>query len=94
MQNDENLKTEIKELIIEALNLEDYSASDIDSSEPLFGEGLGLDSIDALELGIAIKKKFLVDLDVEQDVKKHFASVDSLATYINSIKSSEVSSAK
>ena len=59
MQNDENLKNQIKQLIIESLNLEDYNASDISSSDPLFGEGLGLDSIDALELGIAIKKKFL-----------------------------------
>ena len=90
MQNTENLKTQIKELIIDALNLEDYSASDIDSNEPLFGEGLGLDSIDALELGIAIKKTFLVDLDVEQDVKEHFASVNSLAAYISSFSNSEV----
>ena len=51
---------------------------------------MGLDSIDALELGIAIKKKFLVDLDVEQDVKEHFASVDSLAAYISSFDSAEV----
>lgn len=90
MQNTENLKTQIKELIIDALNLEDYSASDIDSNEPLFGEGLGLDSIDALELGIAIKKTFLVDLDVEQDVKEHFTSVNSLAAYISSFSNSEV----
>ena len=94
MQNDENLKNQIKQLIIESLNLEDYNASDISSSDPLFGEGLGLDSIDALELGIAIKKKFLVELDVEQDMKSHFASVDSLAQYIQSTGCVEVNSAK
>lgn len=94
MQNDENLKNEIKSLIIESLNLEDYSVSDISSTDPLFGEGLGLDSIDALELGIAIKKKFLVELDVEQDMKSHFASVNSLADYIHAKSTSEVHSAK
>lgn len=94
MQNDENLKNEIKELIIESLNLEDYSVGDISSSEPLFNEGLGLDSIDALELGIAIKKKFLVELDVEQDMKSHFASVDTLAKYIQSSDRLEVQGAK
>lgn len=93
MQNDENLKNQIKQLIIEALNLEDYSVSDINSSDALFGEGLGLDSIDALELGIAIKKKYAIDLDVEQDVKNHFASVDSLANYIK-MSSPEAASAK
>ena len=48
----ENLYTEIKELIIEALNLEDITADDIDTEAPLFIDGLGLDSIDALELGV------------------------------------------
>lgn len=93
MQNDEKLKNQIKELIIESLNLEDYSVSDINSGDALFGEGLGLDSIDALELGIAIKKRYAIDLDVEQDMKSHFASVDSLAQYIH-LSSSEAASAK
>ena len=52
-------------------------------SEPLFGEGLGLDSIDALELGVALKKKFGVKFTAEsEESKKHFASVDALAEYI------------
>ena len=51
------LELEIKQLIIDALNLEDMSPGDIDNDNQLFGEGLGLDSIDALELGMALKKK-------------------------------------
>ena len=50
-----NLENEVKALIIEALNLEDMTPEDIETDAPLFGEGLGLDSIDALELGLAVK---------------------------------------
>ena len=80
-----SLKQQIKELIVNALELEDIKPEDIVDSEPLFGEGLGLDSIDALELGVAIKKKFGVKFSAENtDNKKHFASVDALAEYIES----------
>ena len=86
----DNLKQQIKELIINALELEDVKPESIVDSEPLFGEGLGLDSIDALELGVALKKKFGVKFSAENaDNKKHFASVDALAAYIQ--KSVEVS---
>ena len=79
------LKQQIKEMIIDSLELEDIKSEDIVDSEPLFREGLGLDSIDALELGVAIKKKFGVKLAAENaDNKKHFASVDALALYIES----------
>jgi len=79
----DNLKQQIKEMIISALELEDVKQEDIVDSEPLFGEGLGLDSIDALELGVAIKKKFGVKFAAENaDNKKHFASVNALAAYI------------
>lgn len=79
----ETLAQEIKELIISSLNLEDVHPEDIDSSAPLFGEGLGLDSIDALELGLALKKKYGITLSAEsEDTKKIFSSVDSLAAYI------------
>jgi len=78
-----NLKQQIKELIINALELEDVKPENIVDSEPLFGTGLGLDSIDALELGVALKKKFGVKFSAENaDNKKHFASVDALAAYI------------
>ena len=79
----DNLKHQIKELIINALELEDTKPENIVDSEPLFGEGLGLDSIDALELGVALKRKFGVKFSSENaDNKKHFASVDALAAYI------------
>lgn len=80
----DSLYTELKELIIEALNLEDISPEDIDVSEPLFGDGLGLDSIDALELGLAIKKQYNIIIDADDpDIKQHFSSVANLAAYIS-----------
>ena len=70
-------------MIISSLELEDVTPEDIVDSEPLFGEGLGLDSIDALELGVALKKKFGVKFSSESaENKQHFASVDALAKYI------------
>jgi len=79
----DDLKLQVKELIINSLELDGVKAEDIVDSEPLFREGLGLDSIDALELGVAIKKKFGVKLSAENaDNRKHFASVDALAAYI------------
>jgi acyl carrier protein len=78
-----NLNRQIKELIINALELEDIKPENIKDDEPIFGEGLGLDSIDALELGVALKKKFGVKFSSENaDNKKHFASVNALAAYI------------
>ena len=80
-----SLENELKQLIIESLDLEDIGVDDIDSREPLFNEGLGLDSIDALELGLAIRKKYNVRIDAEQnDVVKIFASVAALAEFIES----------
>ena len=79
----DDLKKQIKELIINSLELEDMKPENIKDSEPIFGEGLGLDSIDALELGIALKKKFGVKFSAENaDNRRHFASVDALAAYI------------
>ena len=78
-----DLNRQIKELIIDALEIEDIKPEDIDDSAPLFGEGLGLDSVDALELGIALKKKFGVKFSAKNnDNRKHFASVNALAAYI------------
>ena len=84
MENLDELKKEIKETIISTLQLEDITPENIVDSEPLFGEGLGLDSIDALELGVGLKKKFGVKFSSESaDNKKHFSSVDALAEYIS-----------
>ncbi|GEK13872.1 phosphopantetheine-binding protein [Aliivibrio fischeri] len=83
----EVLHNEIKQLIIDALNLEDISVDDIETKAPLFGDGLGLDSIDALELGLAIKKKYNLVLDADDtQTREHFASVANLAAYINANK--------
>lgn len=80
----DELKQQIKETIIKSLQLEDVKPENIVDSEPLFGTGLGLDSIDALELGVALKKRFGVKFSSEgDDTKKHFASVDALAEYIS-----------
>lgn len=77
------MENELKQLIIDSLDLEDLTVEDIDSQEPLFNEGLGLDSIDALELGLAIRKKYNVRIDAEKDdVVKIFASITALAEYI------------
>lgn len=77
------LHTEIKQLIIDALFLEDISVADIETDAELFGGGLGLDSIDALELGLAIKKRYNVIIDADDpNVRNHFASVGNLSKYI------------
>ena len=84
----DELKTEIKQTIISALQLEDITPEDIVDSDPLFEEGLGLDSIDALELGVALKKKFGIKYSPEgSDNKQYFASVNALAEYISAQKS-------
>jgi len=78
-----NLESEIKNLIIDSLYLEDISPDDIINDEPLFGDGLGLDSIDSLELGLAIKKHFKVPLDSNsEETRQHFASINTLKTFI------------
>jgi acyl carrier protein len=79
----QQLENDIKELIISALALEDVSPADIDATAPLFVNGLGLDSIDALELGLALQKKYGVSLSAESDeVRAHFASVRTLAQFV------------
>lgn len=74
----ENLKVQI----IESLNLEDVSPEDIDENEGLFGEGLGLDSIDALELIVMLEKHYGIKIEDPKEGKKIFTSVKSIAEYI------------
>lgn len=76
------LKQELKEKIIAVLNLEDVSASDIDDTDPLFGEGLGLDSIDALELIVLLDKDYGIKLTDPKEGKNIFQSIDTMADYI------------
>ena len=74
---------ELKELIISGLNLEDVAPGDINDDESLFGDGLGLDSVDALELGLLVQKKYGIVLNSKtQNLKQIFSSVASLAQYI------------
>ena len=77
------LVKELKDEIIEALNLEEMTADDIDENEPLFGEGLGLDSIDALELIVLLEKKYGIKLADPAEGKKIFTSVASIADYVS-----------
>ena len=86
-----SMENELKQLIIDSLDLEDLSIDDIDSQDALFNEGLGLDSIDALELGLAIRKKHDVLIDADKDdVVNIFASVAALAKFIQSEQAGKV----
>jgi acyl carrier protein len=77
------LTEELKQLVIESLDLEDIKPQDIDPQEPLFGEGLGLDSIDALELGVAIQKRYGLKIeDATEEIQESFYSIATLAAFV------------
>ena len=80
----EALRQEIKALIIKALDLEDITVNDIDDDAPLFeASGLGLDSIDALELGVALRKQYNLSIEANNaSNRQHFQSVSSLANFV------------
>lgn len=79
---------ELKALLIEELNLEDISPDDIDASAPLFKDGLGLDSIDALELAVVLDKKYGIKIKSDDDQNESiFASLDSLARFVSENRS-------
>lgn len=83
-----DLEQELKELIVKTLRLEEVRPEEIDSGEALFAGGLNLDSIDALELGVAVRKTYGIKIDnVTEEVRAHFASVRALATFIRSQRS-------
>lgn len=77
-----DLHTELKKSIIEQLNLEDMEVSDIENDEPLFGDGLGLDSIDALELIVLLEKDYGIKLSDPQQGKEVFNSINTMAEFI------------
>lgn len=79
----EELILQLKHQIIEVLNLEDMTVADIDSEAPLFGEGLGLDSIDALELIVLLEREYGIKLSNPSEGKEIFKSVASIAEYVS-----------
>jgi len=78
----EELINKLKKEVIEQLNLEDISVDDINPDSPLFGEGLGLDSIDALELIVLLEKNYGIKIEDPKDGKKIFHSIRTMAEYI------------
>lgn len=83
MVSQSEFETEIASLLIDALDLEDISADEIDPTEPLFGDGLGLDSIDALEIALAISQRYGIQMKAEEEqTKEAFANLRSLCDFI------------
>lgn len=78
----EDLKAQLKQMIITELHLADVQPASINDSAPLFGDGLGLDSLDALQLAVAVEEHFGVRIGDENEGKKAFASIDALAQYV------------
>ena len=78
----EQIIRQLKEQIIEALNLEEITPEEIDAEAPLFGDGLGLDSIDALEIILILEKNYGIRLENTAEAKPHFYSVKTLVEYI------------
>lgn len=79
----EDLERQLKELVVTALNLEDITPEQIGSEEALFGDGLGLDSIDGLELGMAIRKAYNIKIEsVNEETRKIFSSIRTIARFI------------
>ena len=78
----EELIAQLKVQIIEQLNMEDVEPDDIDPEEPLFGNGLGLDSIDALELIVLLEKEYGIKIENPKDGQKIFYSLNSMAEFI------------
>lgn len=92
MEESLQLENELKQFIIDTLNLEDMQPSDIITDAPLFGEGLGLDSIDALELGVGLQKRYGIKLQSDStENKKHFASIQAMAELVSSQRTIQIS---
>ncbi|HCD04817.1 MULTISPECIES: phosphopantetheine-binding protein [unclassified Methylophaga] len=80
-----DLNREIKQMIIDSLDLEDIELEDIEDDAPLFVDGLGLDSIDALEIGLALQKQYGIKLKADsEETRQYFASVNALAKLVES----------
>jgi acyl carrier protein len=77
-----SLELDLKKIIIEELKIDDVEPEDIGDEDALFGEGLGLDSLDAVELVVILKKHYKIDLEDMEKARAAFASIKALATYI------------
>ncbi len=85
MNTSTDLTLELKHVIIETLELEDVKPEDINADDALFGDGLGLDSIDALELGLMLQKRYGIKLNAESDdTHRHFSSLNALRALVES----------
>ena len=82
----EQLTEKLKKEIVEYLNLEDLNPDDIDNDEPLFGSGVGLDSIDALELIVLLEKNYGLKIENAEEGQKVFQSINAMAAYITNNK--------
>ena len=91
MSDNAAIRARLKEIIIESLNLEGMSPATIEDNEPLFGEGLGLDSVDALELVVALEKEYSVRIEGEDASREAFTSVATLATFVETLQGRAVS---
>lgn len=78
----EDLKLTLKQQIIESLNLQGMTPADIDDNAPLFGDGLGLDSIDSLEMMVLLERNYGIKIEDAREGRKVLASVQSMAEYI------------
>lgn len=84
MTGSESVENEVKQFIISSLRLEDITVDDIDTDAPLFGGGLGLDSVDALELGVALHKTYGIKIDSKsEESRAHLRSVRALAALVS-----------
>lgn len=82
MEHDE-LKTALKKLMIEGLRLDEVRLEDVDDAAPIFVEGLGLDSVDALELVVLVEERFQIQIPDEDVGRRAFASIDALADFVS-----------
>jgi acyl carrier protein len=88
-----DLKRKLKELLIERLKFEDMTPDDIGDEEPLFDGGLGLDSIDALEIVVMLESEFGIKVKNESSARTYFRSIASLATFVENKLAEKVTSA-
>jgi len=77
-----DIKEKLKKVVVEDLNLEEITPDEIDDDAPLFGEGLGLDSLDAVELVVVVKRHFSVEIKDMTEGREAFASINALAKFI------------